>query len=146
MARDYSSALRQAKGIWIPRWIVIAVAVLFFGMLALRILRPPQWVIQRLDSPDGSLSAELWTVKYLDYAYRVKVKHGAVWHTVFNGPEFKADFKVNYRPTLYWDAQSEYLVFTIEGQPVMVYSAELQRQLSGNQAQPILKERFDDWL
>jgi hypothetical protein len=146
MARDYQAVLRSGKGVWVPQWIIIALAILFFGTLALRILKPPQWNLQRLDSPDGSMSAELWQTKYLHYAYRVKVKHGAIWRTIYNSSEFEPDFSVNYRPTLYWDSASEFLLFTVEGNPVILYDAQKQQTLNPSQAKSVLLEHFSDHL
>ena len=144
MVRDYSSHLRPNRGLWIPRWLVIAVAVVFVGTLTLRILKPPQWNLQRLDSPDASMRAEIWQAKYLNYAYKVKVRHGAIWHTVYNGSEFKADFTKNYRPTLYWDKASQYLLFSVEGKPVIIYDAQKQTLTSPAKATLVLQEHFND--
>ena len=142
MARDYQSMLGSTKGVWVPRWLVIAIGVLFFGTLTLRILRPPAWPLQRLDSPNGELSAQLSQHKYLDYSYKVKVKHGAIWKTVFQGAEFKPDFKVNYRPTLYWDEESAYLLFSLQGKAAMVYEVEGQRTLDPRSAGKVITEHF----
>ena len=56
MARDYQKLLRGER-VLVPRWVVIGVVAAGLLWVGLKIMVPPRWTVQRLDSPNGERAA-----------------------------------------------------------------------------------------
>lgn len=123
-----------AEGVWVPRWIVALAAVVVAMYVALRILVPPSWMIQRLDSPDGSRSARLLRTRYVSRENLV-VQARDRWglRTLFYSPSLTNDFRVDLGERLYWSEDSRRLFLRVEGRPVWGYDFEVRRALDAGE-------------
>jgi hypothetical protein len=117
MARDYRQLLR-GDGVWVPRWVVRLAIAAVVVWAALKILVPPSWVVQRLDSPDGKRSAQLLRIRYLRENFVVHVKDGLLWHTAFYSPPITNDDRVDLGERLAWSPDSTRVYLRIRGRPV----------------------------
>lgn len=123
-----------AEGVWVPRWIVALVGVVVVMVAALRILVPPAWMIQRLDSPDGSRTARLLRTRYVNRESLV-VKARDRWglRTLFYSPPLTNDFRVDLGERLSWSDDSRRLFLKMEGRPVWGYDFEARRALDAGE-------------
>jgi len=128
MNRDYQK-LTRAAGIWVPRWLVYAVVVILFLLVGLRILIPPAWTVQRLDSPDGERSAKLLRTKYLSESFVVHVRDGMLWRTAYYSPPITNDYRVDLGERLSWSEDSGRIYLQIEGTRVWGYDFDGDRDL-----------------
>jgi hypothetical protein len=129
MARDYRNLLRS-EGVWVPRWVVTLVLGAVLVGVALRILVPPSWLVQRLDSPDGKRAAQLLRTQYLRQSLVVHVKEGALWHTAFYSPPITNDYRVDLGERLVWSEDSNRLFLLLGGRRIWGHDFSLGRNLS----------------
>ena len=80
MTRDFQHLPRN--GIFVPRWFAMLAATAALTWLGLKIMIPPRWEIQRLDSPDGQISARLMRNRYAQETLSVMVREGPLWRTI----------------------------------------------------------------
>jgi hypothetical protein len=120
-----------AEGVWVPRWIVGLVGVVVVMYVALRILVPPSWMIQRLDSPDGSRTARLLRTRYVSRENLV-VQARDRWglRTLFYSPALTNDFRVDLGERLSWSEDSRRLFLKLEGRPAWGYDFDEHRALT----------------
>lgn len=120
-----------AEGVWVPRWIVALVGVVVVMYVALHILVPPAWMIQRLDSPDGTRSARLLRTRYAaKESLVVKARDGWGLRTLFYSPPLTNDFRVDLGERLYWSEDSRRLFLRLEGRSAWGYDFNERRTLS----------------
>ena len=107
MARNYKKFMR-GEGVFVPRWVVTLLIIGLLTWFGLKILIPPTWIIQRLDSPDGLHKARLLRSRYLRENFVVEVKDRLFWRTVFYSPPITNDYRVDLNERLVWteDARS----------------------------------------
>lgn len=113
--------LRDPRGVWVPRRILYLAGALALGYLALRILRDPEWTVQRLESPDGRRTAVLQRTTYVKDHFRIRVKDGRLWFTPYYSPPFTNDFRVDLGERLRWSEDSNQLYFRLRGREVWMY-------------------------
>lgn len=128
MARDYTK-LARGQGIWLPRWVVIAVPAIIVLWAALRILVPPSWIVQQLDSPDGARSARLLRTRYVKDSFVIRVRDGKLWNTAFYSGPITNDLRVDLGERLSWTGGSSRLLFRLQGAPVWGYDFDARRAL-----------------
>ena len=109
------------RGIWISRRVLYGLAALALAVLALRILRDPVWMVQRLESPDGRRTAVLQRTTYVKDHFRIRIKDGRLWFTPYYSPPFTNDFRVDLGERLRWSEDSNQLFFRLRGQEVWMY-------------------------
>ena len=118
----------QREGILGPRWLVAAGGALALFWVGLSILKPPAWVVQRLDSPDGRHAARLLRTRYVATENLVvRIKDGWVWRTVYFSPTLEADYRVDLGERLFWSEDSRRLSLRMGGRVVWSYDAEARR-------------------
>ncbi|HOW96982.1 MAG TPA: hypothetical protein P5567_11805 [Kiritimatiellia bacterium] len=120
-----------AEGVWVPRWIVALAGVVVVMYVALHILVPPAWMIQRLDSPDGRRTARLLRTRYAaKESLVVKARDRWGLRTLFYSPPLTNDFRVDLGERLYWSGDSRRLFLEMEGRPVWGYDFSERRALA----------------
>ncbi|MBU1694257.1 MAG: hypothetical protein KJ726_09085 [Verrucomicrobia bacterium] len=118
-------------GLWVPRWIVLLLASAALLYLGLRIVAPPAWIVQRLDSPDGRRSARLLRTRYsARESLVVKAKEGWTWRTLFYSAPLTNDYRVDLGERLSWSEDSRCLFLKLEGRPVWGYDFDVRRRLA----------------
>jgi hypothetical protein len=127
--RDYQK-LTRGEGMFVPRWIVAGLAALGVLFVALRILVPPSWIVQRLDSPDGRRSAQLLRTQYLRQSFVVRLRETGLWHTAFYSAPITNDFRSDLGERLAWSADSTRVFLRVGGQFVWGYDFAVGRGLS----------------
>ena len=127
MARDYRAITGQNRGVYVPRAVGYFVG---FILLWMKILKEPTWLVHRLDSPDGSKTAVLKRVQYLQHYYKVQAREGKLWHTVFATGSITNTYQVDLRERIMWSDDSEKLYFTLQGKMVAGYDFGEGRTLS----------------
>ena len=132
MVRDYRSAAR-GSGVWVPRWLVVLVSALVLLWLGLRILIPPSWIVQQLDSPDGKRSARLMRSRYVKDSFVIRVRDGKLWRTAFYSLPLDTDLRVDLGERILWTNESSRLLFRI--QDSIVWGYDFQRRSSLSQAE-----------
>ena len=128
MPRDYQKFLRGDR-VAVPRWVALLVVwggVLWIG---LKILVPPSWVIQQLDSPDGKRSARLLKARHVRENFVVRVQDGALWKTAYLSPTITNDLRVDLGERLFWSADSSRVFFRLNDKAVWGYDFTLDRDL-----------------
>ena len=133
--RDYRKLGRREEGVWVPRWLVTLVVGAVLVWVALRIFVPPSWIVQRLDSPDGSRSAELLRTRYLRESFVVQVKDGALWHTAFYSEPLTNDYRVDLGERLAWSPDSTRLYLRFGGRVVWGWDSTQDRGLRSDELQ-----------
>ncbi len=113
MTRGFQRLPRN--GIFVPRWMVMLVSTAALAWLGLKIMIPPRWEIQRLDSPDGQISARLMRNRYAQETLSVMVKEGPLWRTIFYSPPLTNDYRTDPGERLYWGADGRTLFLRLEG-------------------------------
>ena len=94
----------------------------FVLFIAFRIFSAPTKVVQTLTAPDGSREARLLHVFYYsEPGYKIAVRSGTFWHTLFYLSEYSAVPAKDRTETLKWSADSEQLLFEINGTQVWGY-------------------------
>jgi hypothetical protein len=120
-----------AGGLWVPRWLALLLASAALLYLGLRILVPPAWNVQRLDSPDGRRSARLLRTRYAAHeSLVVKAKEGWTWRTLFYSAPLPIDYRVDIGERLFWSEDSRRLFLKLEGHPVWGYDFGARRRLA----------------
>lgn len=120
MARDYQKLLRSS-GVVVPRWVIAAVLGVTLLWIVARILVPPSWIVQRLDSPDGRRSAKLLRTQYLRESFVVQVREGSLWHTAYYSGPITNDYRVDLGERLAWSPDSKRVSLRVGGRPVWGY-------------------------
>ena len=94
----------------------------FVLFISFRIFSAPTKVVQTITAPDGSRQARLLHVFYYsDPGYKVSVRKGRLWHTLFYLPEYAEVPLKDREERLYWSLDSEQLIFEVNGQRVWGY-------------------------
>ena len=83
--------------------------------LGLKIMIPPRWEIQRLDSPDGQISARLMRNRYAQETLSVMVREGPLWRTIYYSPPLTNDYRTDPGERLYWGSDGRTLFLRLEG-------------------------------
>ena len=130
--RNYQKFLNRDR-VMIPRWLFLTGVWGAILWIALKILVPPSWVIQQLDSPDGTRSARLLRTRYLHENFVVRVKAGASWRTAYLSPTITNDFRMDLGERLSWSPDSGRVYFRLNGKPVWGYDFSLDRDLNRNE-------------
>lgn len=143
MARDYQDRTRR-HGVFVPRWLITGILFAPLVLITLRILRPPNWTVQRLDSPDGRYAAMLVRHRYLQDAFSVRVKEGWAWRTCFYSEPVSDDYRVDLQERLVWTEDSRRLLFLLEGVPVWAYDFHAGRQVDPRALGAETPSRFNE--
>ena len=99
----------------------------FVLFVAFRIFSAPTKVVQTLTAPDGSREARLLHVFYYsEPGYKVAVRKGRLWHTLFYLPEYPEVPLKERDETLRWSFDSEQLIFEVNGKRVWGYDFPAQ--------------------
>jgi len=99
----------------------------FVLFIAFRIFSAPTKVVQILSSPDGSREARLQHVFYYsEPGYKVAVRKGGLWHTLFYLPEYPEVPLADREEALRWSRDSEQLIFEVNGKTVWGYDFPAQ--------------------
>ena len=117
------------RGILVPRWMVYLVIAIPLAWLGLKIMIPPRWEIQRLDSPDGKISARLMRNRYARETLSVMVKEGPLWRTIFYSPPLTNDYRTDPGERLYWTDDGKHLYLRLEGATRWGYDFALDRPI-----------------
>ena len=96
-------------------WVVVGAGLLLLVVLGLVLLRPPRWVVARLDSPDGRYGARVLRINYMQDHYVIQLNEGRRWRTLHVTAPITNSFRVDLDPTLSWSNGSSQLVFSIRG-------------------------------
>jgi hypothetical protein len=120
MPRDYKALLR-GEGVFVPRWILVTAAALGLLWVAVSILTPPTWVVQRLDSPDGERSARLLRTHYSRHHFVVQLKDGLFWQTAHYSRAYAYDYSRDLHERLFWSEDSDRVFLTVDGRVVWGY-------------------------
>jgi len=132
-----SSRNLAEDGIFIPRRVLVWLAAAALLYMALRILVPPAWIVQRLDSPDGRQAARLLRTRYATReSLVIKVKGGWGWRTVFYSPPLTNDYRLDLGERLSWSEDSRRLFLKLEGRPAWGYDFEARRSLALEELAP----------
>ncbi len=115
--RDYRKLL-QSEGVRVPRWALLTIAGILILWIGLSIFRPDSWEVQRLDSPDGEISARLTRTRYARDHFVVHVREGWRFYTAYYSQAYPADYTVDHYPHLSWRADGERLYLSIRGRYV----------------------------
>lgn len=129
MPRDYQK-LTRGEGVLVPRWVLVGLAAIGLVFVALRILVPPSWVVQRLDSPDGRRSAQLLRTQYLRQSLVVRLREGGLWQTAFYSAPVTNDYRVDLGERLVWSRDSARVSLRVGGQFVWGHDFAAGRDLS----------------
>ena len=129
MVRDYQKLLR-GSGVMVPRWVVVSVVALALLWVGLKILVPPRWMVQRLDSPDGKRSAMLMRSQYLKQNFEVHVKDGGLWRTAYYSDPIPSDHRMDLGERLVWSDDSSRLYFRLQGRLIWGYDFPQARNLA----------------
>lgn len=129
MPRDYQK-LTRGEGVFVPRWLIVALAAAGVLVVALRILIPPSWLVQRLDSPDGRRSAQLLRTQYLRPSFVVRLREGGLWQTAFYSDPITNDFRTDLGERLAWSADSARVGLRVGGRCVWGYDFDARRGLT----------------
>ncbi len=127
MTRNYQRLPRD--GILVPRWMVWLVAVILLGWLGLKIMIPPRWEIQRLDAPDGKISARLMRNRYAQESLSVMVKEGALWRTIYYSPPLTNDYRTDPGERLFWSGDGKSLFLRLDGSVCWGYNFAQDRPI-----------------
>lgn len=135
MGRDYGRLAGAPRAtVPVPRWVLIAVAVLALLFIARRILQAPVHNLQRLDSPDGRRVALLQRTAYIRDHLRVRVKDEGWWFVPYYSPPFTNNFRVDLGERLAWSEDGNRLDLLIGGRPVWSYDFPAERATDHNPA------------
>ncbi len=132
MSRNYRGFLSKGN-IVIPRWMAVLILVIVIFWLGLRIMSSPAWIVQRLDSPDGERSARLMRTEYIRHHFKIQIREGFFWQTVFMSDPIDDDYRVDHRERLNWSSDSTRLFFAIQGEPVWGYDFTERRRMDVNE-------------
>ncbi|MFT5125954.1 MAG: hypothetical protein ACI9TH_004711 [Kiritimatiellia bacterium] len=130
MARDYRASIGQNRGVYVPRGIVYFIGFILLCVIGMKILRQPTWLVQRLDSPDGSKTAVLKRVQYIQHYYKVQAREHKLWHTVFTTGGVTNMYTVDLRERIMWSDDSDKLYFTLQGKMAAGYDFEADRLMA----------------
>lgn len=112
-----------------PRAWFIVFSVLLALWFGARIFVPPSWLVQRLDSPNGIYAARLFRDQYLKQAFRVQVKKGRLWQTVYYSPPITNDFSVDLEEHLLWSPDSIHVALEVQRRIKWVYSLDEKKRI-----------------
>ncbi|MDD4735211.1 MAG: hypothetical protein PHP44_03795 [Kiritimatiellae bacterium] len=130
MKHDSRHMMLPCRVIPVPRWMVFLVAAIALGWLGLKIMIPPRWEIQRLDSPDGKVSARLMRNRYAQESLSIMVKEGPLWRTIFYSPPLTNDYRTDPGERLYWSPEGNILFLRLEGKTRWGYDFALDHPVS----------------
>lgn len=121
--RDYMAMTNppprgNARGVFIPRWLLLAGFFTFASLLAYLAFAPPVWTIQRLESPDGKRTAVLSRTRFTKPAFVIKVKEGSTWRTVHISQPLPDDFRTDLGERMFWSTNSAALFFRLNDRVV----------------------------
>jgi hypothetical protein len=123
MGRHDTYVQPSARGVYLPRWMVagaLGALMLWFGW---GMMREPEWVVQRLEAPDGAHSALLKRVMYVSQYLQVELLEGFGSDRVYRSGELPTDYKVDLRERLLWSQDSKRLYLSVQGR--LVWGLEL---------------------
>lgn len=129
MPRDYRKLLRS-EGVVVPRWVIVLLVGGGLVWVALRILVPPSWIVQRLDSPDGKRSAKLLRTQYVRQSLVVHVRDGMLWHTAFYSDSITNDYRQDLGERLVWSKDASTLCLRAGGRLIWGYDFARGKDLS----------------
>jgi hypothetical protein len=132
MSRSFDVPARR-QGLRVPRWLAAGLAGAALLWIALRILTPPAWVIQRLDSPDGSRTALLLRTQHTRQHFTVRVRDRGAWYTLMTSPPLTNDFRVDLGERVSWSTNSERLFFRCGGETIWGYDFAASRALRADE-------------
>lgn len=122
MPRDYAAMARDPartpRGIFVPRWMLLAALILAASLLAWIAFAPPNWTIQRLESPDGTRTAVLSRTQLGRQHFAIKVKEGLAWRTIFISPPITNSFREDLGERILWSTNSATLFFRLRDQVI----------------------------
>jgi hypothetical protein len=97
----------------------------FALFVAFRIFTAPAKTVQIVAAPDGSREARLQHIYYYSKpGFKIAVREGRLWHTLFYLPEYTNAPKGEVKGSLRWGEDSKRLYFDINGKPVWSYVME----------------------
>jgi len=114
MARSFQPGRVPRK----DRWKIAATAIALL-LLAASILRPPQFRIQRLQSPDGRWTAELRRITHTRPHFQVHLGP----RTLYTSPALTNAPHTDLRERLIWHPHDPTLFLAMEGKLVWGYDA-----------------------
>ena len=129
MARDYQKLLRGER-VLVPRWVVIGVVAAGLLWVGLKIMVPPRWTVQRLDSPNGERAATLMRSQYLKQNFEIHVRDGGLWRTAYYSDPIPSDYRLDLGERLAWSEDSDRLYFRLQGRVVWGYDFARARNLT----------------
>jgi hypothetical protein len=101
------------------RFVGLGFLLVFAMFVSLRILKAPEEPVQMVVSPDSEYEARLLRVYYYsEPGYKIQVRSGRFWRTVFYLSEIPDSFPVDHSATLHWSSDSDGLFLNINGQLV----------------------------
>jgi hypothetical protein len=109
------------KGVFVPRWVLVGSGLAVLVWFGLKIMVPPSREIQRLDSPDGKISARLVRTEYADDHFSILARQGRLWQRIYYGPPITNDTRTDTRERLSWSSDSRVLFFRVNGSNVWAY-------------------------
>ncbi len=109
------------------RAIGLLILMGFVLFISFRIFTAPTKVAQVITSPDGSREARLLHVFYYsEPGYKVAVRKGYLWHTLFYLPEYSEVPAEDRIEKLTWSPDSKRLTFEVNGTRVWGYDFPAQ--------------------
>lgn len=98
----------------------------FVLFVSFRIFTPPTTVVQTLRAPDGSREARLLHVYYYsDPGYKISIRSGRFWHTLFYQPEYAGAGELSLR----WSDDAAQLYVDLNGRPIWGFDFPSQSRL-----------------
>jgi hypothetical protein len=127
-------------GVYVPRWAVAGGGLILLLLLGFRILTPPSWRVQRLDSPDGAIQAKLMLTAYANHHYEVMAKDGIFWQRLYTSPTVTNDYRTDLRERIFWDDAGRRLGFELRGESLYGYDFAERRRLTPAELEAIARD------
>ncbi|MFO1491216.1 MAG: hypothetical protein U1F77_14425 [Kiritimatiellia bacterium] len=118
MARDFERMVRGSRGIFIPSWAVGLAGFALLTAAGLFILKEPVLGFQTAESPDHAFVARMHRLRYVKDYFRVQIKDGLFWQTVYTSPNVTGDLSVDLGERLRWNEEARGFELLLEGKPV----------------------------
>lgn len=126
MARDFERMVRGTRGIFLPAWVVGLIGFVLLSAAGLTIVREPVYGLQVVTSPDGAYTARVQRRRYVKDYFRVQLRDGHFWQTVWSSPTVTADLSEDLGDRLRWSEDLGGFEFTLGGK--VLWSQPLLRR------------------
>jgi len=139
MSRDQHKWIKG--GIFVPRWVVVflvAVGLLFVGV---KIMVPPKWELQRIDSPNGEISARLMRNRYVKDHFSILVKQNHLWNMLYYSGAITNDHRTDPEERLLWSRDSEKLYFRLNKKIIWGYDFTTEERIHPSRLPTLPKTR-----